>query len=81
VAVRATAADDLLDDIDWTEDMPVPVKRRVAALRELQVGQGRIGPQAGGWVGWDMSIHGKVAAVVAEASQAGAGGRGPQTSS
>lgn len=31
------AAGDFADDvIDWTEDMPVPVKRRVAALREVQ---------------------------------------------
>jgi hypothetical protein len=26
----------MLGEIDWTEDMPVPVKRRVAALREVQ---------------------------------------------
>jgi hypothetical protein len=32
----AVAAGDIADDIDWTEDMPVPVKRRVAALREVQ---------------------------------------------
>lgn len=25
-----------MDDIDWTEDMPVPVKRRVRALKEVQ---------------------------------------------
>lgn len=33
-AAAAALADD--DDIDWTEDMPAPVKRRVAALREVQ---------------------------------------------
>uniref|UniRef100_A0A383V5W6 Nucleosome assembly protein n=1 Tax=Tetradesmus obliquus TaxID=3088 RepID=A0A383V5W6_TETOB len=32
----AVAAGDIAEDIDWTEDMPVPVKRRVAALREVQ---------------------------------------------
>lgn len=32
----AAAAGDIMDDVDWTEDMPVPVKRRVAALREVQ---------------------------------------------
>eukprot|EP00879_Flechtneria_rotunda_P026485 GHRR01028242.1.p1 GENE.GHRR01028242.1~~GHRR01028242.1.p1 ORF type:complete len:186 (+),score=73.59 GHRR01028242.1:91-648(+) len=30
------AAGDIAGDIDWTEDMAVPVKRRVAALRQLQ---------------------------------------------
>lgn len=30
------AAGELMEDIDWTEDMPVPIKRRVAALREVQ---------------------------------------------
>jgi len=33
---RAAAGDFVDDVIDWTEDMPVPVKRRVAALREVQ---------------------------------------------
>ncbi|KAF8057726.1 NAP1 [Scenedesmus sp. PABB004] len=32
----SAAAADLADDIDWTEDMPGPVRRRVAALREVQ---------------------------------------------
>lgn len=33
----AAAADDMLDeDMDWTDDLPVPVKRRVQALREVQ---------------------------------------------
>ena len=27
---------DIFEDIDWTEGMEVPVKRRVAALREVQ---------------------------------------------
>lgn len=35
-APPAAAAGDIADDIDWTEDMPVPVKRRVSALREVQ---------------------------------------------
>jgi hypothetical protein len=26
----------VLEDIDWTEDMPVPIKRRVKALKEVQ---------------------------------------------
>lgn len=25
-----------MEDIDWTEDMPVPIKRRVRALKEVQ---------------------------------------------
>lgn len=35
-AAAAAEAGDILDDIDWTEDMPVPVKRRVRALKEVQ---------------------------------------------
>ncbi|GBF96552.1 hypothetical protein Rsub_09135 [Raphidocelis subcapitata] len=30
------------DDIDWTEDLPTPVRRRVAALREVQSKQDEI---------------------------------------
>jgi hypothetical protein len=30
------AMGDIFEDIDWTEGMEVPVKRRVAALREVQ---------------------------------------------
>lgn len=36
VIAAAAAAGDIMDDIDWTEDMPVPVKRRVRALKEVQ---------------------------------------------
>lgn len=36
VVVAAAAAGDMLEDIDWTEDMPVPVQRRVRALKEVQ---------------------------------------------
>jgi len=30
------------DDIDWTEDLPTPVRRRVAALREVQTQQDEV---------------------------------------
>lgn len=36
MVVAAAAAGDMLEDIDWTEDMPVPVQRRVRALKEVQ---------------------------------------------
>jgi hypothetical protein len=37
-AAPASAADlaDEEDDLDWTEDMPAPVRRRVRALRDVQ---------------------------------------------
>lgn len=35
-------AADAFDDIDWTEDMPGPVRRRVAALRGVQERQDEV---------------------------------------